>query len=105
MNKLETLPRSLDYKGKPYFLRIHVNFRNQIVIQYSYDPKTYILSYVVQPELEPYDPRSIESSDGQFNENIGNCRTLDDCIDKIKEWIDKLGIEAIYYEEKKNKED
>ncbi len=102
MNKLETLPRYLDYKGKLYFLTTHINFRNQIVIQYGRKMDDYILSYVVQPELKPYEPEGIESSNGRFNENIGNCRTLDDCIDRIKELIDKNeSIEPFYYQEKK----
>lgn len=74
-----------------------INFRNQIVIKYKETAYNNILSYVVQPEIEPYEPESIESSNGRFNENIGNCRTLDDCIDRIEEWIDRLGIECEYY--------
>jgi len=95
-NTLETLPKMVTYNEKPYYLTIHTTFRNHLCIQYAYKPEDYILSYVVEPESEPYEPKDIYSSAGVFSENIGNDKTLDKCIDHIKEWIVKLNLNCEY---------
>ena len=97
MNKIETLPYGVFYKGNQYFLSLHVNFRGNLVIQYkSFDGKENILSYAVERDSEPYEPVSIESSNGMLNENIGNEKTLDKCIDRIRERIDGLNLAVNY---------
>lgn len=94
MNKLETLPKMLSYGRHIYFFDLHVNFRGNLVIQYSAGKEGgAILSYVVEPANEPYIPESFASSDGFFNENIGNMKSLDECIDQIAATIKENGIE------------
>lgn len=95
MNKLETLPRMLSFGGNIYFLELHVNFRGNLVIQYTAGKEGgTILSYVVEPANEPYIPESFVTTDGFLNENIGNMKTLDECIDQIADTIKKNGIEV-----------
>ena len=97
-NPLENLPKNITYKGKPYFLTMHTTFRNHLCIQYQYKPEDYILSYVIEPDSEPREPKDIYSSAGVFNENIGNDKTLNKCIDRIKGWISKLNLEYEYHD-------
>ena len=104
-NIIETLPKNIRYNCKPYFITMHTTFRNHLCIQYQYKPEDYILSYVVEPDSTPREPNDIHSSAGVFNENIGNDKTLNKCIDRIKNWISKLGLECTYADNENVKKD
>ena len=93
MNKLETLPKALSYEGHIYFLELHVNFHGNLVIGYRAGMDNSILSFVVEPQNEPYIPEGFVTNDGMLNENIGNMKSLDECIDQIAAIIKKNGIE------------
>lgn len=97
-NKLETLPKTIVYNGVYYVLDVHVTFRLHLCVCYKNLNRDDILCYVVEPDSEPYAPKSIESSNGIMNENIGNEKTLDDCIDRIFEQIDKLQLQVEYHD-------
>lgn len=103
-NKLELIPRCIDYKGKSYFLRVWVNAWGEICVGYKeFDGEKIILSYVVQPMHSPYHPDLIEETDTSgLNEHIGNDHTLDLCLnaieDKIMELQDTLSEEEFKVE-------
>jgi len=93
MNKLETLPKMLFYGGHVYMIELHVNFRGNLVIGYRADRDNSILSFVVEPQNEPYIPEGFVTNDGVLNEYIGNMKTLDECIDQIALIIKKNDIQ------------
>ena len=112
-NKLELIPRCIDYKGKSYFLEVWVNAWGEICVGYraliteehplSIEDKKTILSYVVQPGRKPYHPDLIEETETSgLNEHIGNDHTLDLCLnaieDKIMELQDTLSEEEFKVE-------
>ena len=91
MNKLEKLPKHVTYKSGWYSLRVWVTAWDRLCVGYrlidsaSYDPydtlPTNILSFVVEQNNDVFIPDTIEPTD--LNDNIGNCKTLDDCIDNL----------------------
>ena len=91
-NKLELIPRCIDYKGKSYFLRVWVNAWCEICVGYKeLGNDKIILSYVVQPNHTPYHPDLIEETETSgLNEHIGNDRTLDLCLNAIEDKIMEL---------------
>ena len=100
-NKLELIPRCIDYKGKSYFLEVWVNAWGEICVGYraliaeehplSIEDKKTILSYVVQPGRTPYHPAIIEETETSgLNEHIGNDHTLDLCLNAIEDKIMEL---------------
>ena len=92
-NKLETLPTCVCYKGVDYTLCVFVNAWDNLVIAYrsimkiNYEFQK-ILSYCVEEDKEPYIPEIFAATETSgLNEHIGNCKTLDECIDAIKKTI------------------
>ena len=91
MNKIESLPKMLSYGDHVYFLELHVNFRGNLVIGYKSGENS-LLTYVVEAKNEPYIPDGILSDQHTFNENIGNCKTLDECVEQISKKILECNI-------------
>lgn len=88
INNIETLPKSIEYNKETYYLNIHTNAWNNLVIEYSTStPKVLerksILAYCVERNNDPYIPKGFDTQEGGLNENIGNDRTLDKCIEHI----------------------
>ena len=95
MNKLEKLPKHLTYKNGWYSLRVWVTAWDRLCVGYrlidsdnrlidSADDDTLpinILSFVVEQNNDVFIPETIEPKG--LNDNIGNCKTLDDCIDNL----------------------
>ena len=94
MNKLETLPKHLEYKNGFYALAVWVTAWNNLCIGYKLvdgpSDQTHILSTVVEPNNEPFIPNTIEPQG--LNDNIGNARTLDDAIDVVQSQISRFNI-------------
>ena len=88
INNIETLPKNIKYKGETYFLNIHINAWNNLTIGY-YTITTKILErksilvYCVERINNPYIPKEFDTKEGKLNENIGNDKTLDKCIEHI----------------------
>ena len=106
MNKLELLPTSIDYNGNCFFLNVWVNAWGNLCVGYRYkemgEIKT-ILCYVVEKNNPEYIPDIIEETkDSGFNAHIGNCSTLDACIEvmiyKINELVPKGVLKPMYHE-------
>lgn len=91
-NKLELIPRCIDYKGKSHFLRVWVNAWGDICVGYKeLGSDKVILSYVVQPNHTPYHPDLIEETETSgLNEHVGNDHTLDLCLNAIEDKIMEL---------------
>lgn len=89
MNKIETLPKELVYNGVNYLIHLHVNAWGNLVICYRSMFKVYgqfidIFSYCVEYKNEPYIPKIFAADMGTgLNGHIGNCKSLDDCIEQI----------------------
>ena len=88
MNKLEKLPKHLNYKNGWYSLRVWVTAWDRLCVGYrridSAGDDTLpinILSFVVEQNNDVFIPDTIEPKG--LNDNIGNCKTLDDCIDNL----------------------
>ena len=86
MNKLETLPKHLTYKNGLYSLRVWVTAWDRLCVGYRLIDNddtlpTNILSFVVEQNNDVFIPDTIEPKG--LNDNIGNCKTLDDCIDNL----------------------
>lgn len=99
MNKLETLPKHVNYKNGWYSLRVWVTAWDRLCVGYLLIdnddtlPIGYrlidnddtlpisILSFVVEQNNNVFIPDTIEPKG--LNDNIGNCKTLDDCIDNL----------------------
>ncbi len=103
MNKLELLPTSIDYNGKCFFLRVWVTAWGNLCVGYKEmgETKT-ILSYVVEKNKPEYIPDIIDATETSgYNEEIGNCQTLDKCITamiyKINELAQKEVLKAEYH--------
>ena len=103
MNKLELLPTSIDYKENTYFLSVWVNAWGNLCIGYQkMDSNDNILSYVVEKNNPEYIPDIIDATETSgYNEEIGNCPTLDECITamiyKINELAQKGVLKAEYH--------
>ena len=104
MNKLELLPKSIDYKGSTFFLQVAVTAWGHLCICYKeLDKNKKILSYVVEKNKDKYIPTIIEETETSgLNEEIGNCPTLDECItaitSKINELSQKRELQAVYHD-------
>lgn len=86
MNKLETLPKHVNYKNGWYSLRVWVTAWDRLCVGYRLIDNddtlpTNILSFVVEQNNDEFIPDTIEPKG--LNDNIGNCKTLDDCIDNL----------------------
>ena len=88
MNKLEKLPKHVDYKNGWYSLRVWVTAWDRLCVGYRLIDSasdntlhTNILSFVVEQNNDVFIPDTIEPKG--LNDNIGNCKTLDDCIDNL----------------------
>ena len=90
MNKLEKLPKHVDYKNECYSLRVWVTAWNRLCVGYRRTDNANvcddtlpinILSFVVEQNNDDFIPDTIEHKG--LNDNIGNCKTLDDCIDNL----------------------
>ena len=105
MNKLELLPKCIDYKGDTFSLKVWVSAWGKLCIGYVklghlVGDET-ILSYVVEKDKKQYLPKIIEQTETSgINEHIGNCKTLDECITsmiyKINEMTQNGEITASY---------
>lgn len=87
MNKIETLPLSVEHEEKHYVCKIFGNIFGNWCISYVefLNENNYICSVCVEPENEPKDIQSVPS--GCFNGRIGNARTLDDAADMILDYL------------------
>lgn len=89
MNKIETLPKVIEYKGVYYSINLHLNAWNNIVICYRSMFKVGgqfidIFPYCVEPNHEPYTADIFAANDySGLNQHIGNCKTLDACVEQI----------------------
>lgn len=97
MNKLEELPKIIKYNDVDYALKVWVTIYKNLCVGYTaidYMPsnKKTILSFVVESENEVYIPDDLEEKG--INTNIGNAKTLDDCIDYIKQQIKRFNIQT-----------
>ena len=88
MNKLEKLPKNVNYKNGCYSLRVWVTAWNRLCVGYRLIDNAgddtlpvNILSFVVEQNNDVFIPDTIEPKG--LNDNIGNCKTLDDCIDNL----------------------
>ena len=106
MNKLELLPISIEYKDSEFFLQVWVNAWGNLCIGYqkidSNDVHDTILCYVVEKNKSEYIPDIIDMTETSgYNEEIGNCQTLDDCITamiyKINELTQKGMLKPNYH--------
>lgn len=103
MNKLELLPISIDYSGKCFFLNVWVTAWGNLCVGYKEMGGTkIILSYVVEKNKAEYIPDIIDATETSgYNEEIGNCQTLDKCITamiyKINELAQKGVLKAEYH--------
>lgn len=94
-NKLEAMPREIMYNEKFYFLEVEVTAWGKLCVHYREmrNRNDQILPYVVEPEKEPYIPTLIAQTETSgLNEHIGNCKTLDDCLNAIEDKIMELGL-------------
>jgi hypothetical protein len=104
MNKLELLPKSIDYNGRTFFLQVHVTAWGHLCIRYKeFGGDRKILSYVVEKNKPEYIPDIIEETETSgLNEEIGNCPTLDACLTsmiyKINELAQKEVLKAEYHD-------
>jgi hypothetical protein len=104
MNKLELLPKSIDYKGRTFFLQVHVTAWGHLCVCYKeLGGDREILNYVVEKDKSEYIPDIIEGTETSgHNEEIGNCPTLDACLTsmiyKINELAQKEVLKAEYHD-------
>lgn len=93
INNIETLLKSIKYNKEIYYLNIYINVWNNLVIGYfTFTTKIFerksILVYCVKRNKEPYIPKAFDTQEEErLNENIGNDRTLDKCIEHISDII------------------
>lgn len=102
---IEQLPRTVEYDGVAYQLRIYVSLWNKLVISYiEMSPKgdrivpRKILSYVVEPGKDPKVAENFGPEDKKYlNDSIGNDTTLAKCVghimDKLEQHKDVIKIE------------
>ena len=101
MNKLEKLPKHLTYKNGWYSLRVWITaLGDNLCVGYrlvdnSVDDNLpiYILSFVVEQNNDVFIPDTIEPK--CLNDNIGNCKTLDDCIDNLMCQIERFKSKSL----------
>jgi hypothetical protein len=98
MNKLETLPKHVNYKNGWYSLRVWVTAWDRLCVGYRLIDNddtlpTNILSFVVEQNNDVFIPDTIEPKG--LNDNIGNCKTLDDCIDNLICQIEKFKSKSL----------
>ena len=94
MNKIELLPKNLEFGDTCYQLRMWVTFKNYLCIGYvnsfyvnSFKPlNSSLFAVCVEPENEPI---SIASTVGCLNEYIGNEVSVDDACEELLNWIEK----------------
>lgn len=107
MNKLELLPISIEYENSQFYLQVWVNAWYNLCIGYqkidSDSHEDIILAYVVEKDKLEYIPDIIaETETSGYNEEIGNCPTLDECITamihKINELTQKGMLKAEYHD-------
>lgn len=90
MNKIEFLPKEIVYNGVDYSINLHVSAWGNIVICYRSMFKVDgqfidIFPYCVECNKEPYIPEIFAAGEHTgLNEHIGNCQSLDDCVEQIK---------------------
>ena len=101
MNSLELLPKTIDYKGKTFFLQVWVNAWAHLCVGYKdllgkkdvSGAQKIILCYVVEKDKEKYLPKIIEQTETSgLNEHIGNSKTLDECITAIIYKINEMTL-------------
>lgn len=102
---IEQLPKTVEYDGVSYQLRIYVSFWNNLVISYiEMSPKgdrivpRKILSYVVEPDKDPKVAENFGPEDKTYlNDSIGHDTTLAKCVghimDKLEQHKDVIKIE------------
>lgn len=89
MNTIETLPICVSYQGADYTISMYVNAWGNLVIGYRSilkikGERPMILVYCVEPKNEPYIPQIFAPGEHTWlNEHIGNCKTLDECVEHI----------------------
>ena len=101
MNKLEKLPKHLTYKNGWYSLRVWVTAWDRLCVGYhrlndNAGDDTLpinILSFVVEQNNYVFIPDTIEPKG--LNDNIGNCKTLDDCIDNLMCQIERFKSKSL----------
>ena len=96
MNKLEKLPKHVNYKNGWYSLRVWVTAWNRLCVGYQLNDNAgdeNILSFVVEQNNDVFIPDTIEPKG--LNDNIGNCKTLDDCIDNLMCQIERFKSKSL----------
>ena len=99
MNKLEKLPKHVNYKNGWYSLRVWVTAWDRLCVGYRLidnvddDTLPTILSFVVEQNNDVFIPDTIEPKG--LNDNIGNCKTLDDCIDNLMCQIERFKSKSL----------
>lgn len=88
MNKIELLPKKLEFEDTLYWVRMWVTFKCYLCIGYINPLKqnSSLFSVCVEPENEPI---SIASTIGCLNEYIGNAVSVDDACEELLDWIEK----------------
>lgn len=88
MNKIELLPKKLEFEDTLYWLRMWVTFKGYLCIGYinPLKPNGSLFSVCIEPENEPI---SIASTIGCLNEYIGNTVSVDDACEELLDWIEK----------------
>lgn len=89
MNKIELLPKNLEFEDTLYQLRMWVTFKGYLCIGYVNLLKPLngsLFSVCIEPENEPI---SIASTVGCLNEYIGNAVSVDDACEELLDWIEK----------------
>lgn len=103
---IEQLPKTVEYDGVSYQLRIYVSAWDKLVISYrEMSPKgdriapRQILSYVVEPDKDPKVAENFGPEDKKYlNDSIGNDTTLAKCVghimDKLEQHKDVIKFET-----------
>lgn len=90
MNKIESLPKSIEVNNETYSVEVYVTAWDNLCIAYSsvMDDSNSLCSVVVEPKNKPL--RIEDTLSFPLNNGIGNARTFDDAVDMIAEYIKKF---------------
>lgn len=92
MNKVETLIKEVELNDKTYAPRLYITAFGRWCVAYTniFDKKDNLCSVCVEPENIPL--RIEDTIDYALNSYVGNARTLDDAIEMINGYIEKLSL-------------
>lgn len=101
MNSIESLPKSLEYKGRTYFLNMHITAWGKYCLSYAglekdeLGVRKLILSAVVEGE-RPGEP---ENQIPEGVEAIADAVSLDDAVRIVNTRINKAFVSILRYKE------